>query len=441
MRLELKERERNSITIIIYSSMADNNDNNHGGDIHLDRKLTDAERESLVARLRPLLPLAHDNSEGNVDDDVLDLLNYAAAMVSNQKSMAYVERELVEMEMDHVCPAATAFKLAQAAGAFVQQLLGNGEGTDAAAANGNGTQVPKKATVWWPNWVAGGGGNALTQSGALGASREGRRPHDNKPNKPAPNQPASSSREKRAFDKLTRHGGRGAGRERGDGRGGRGGGGRDSNRGGRGGGRGGRDGRGGRLDGPPGGEDETISVVEEEVVVVVVTHPMIALRVAAEAAVDATVRCHEVVVVVVLLPEGWTIVVRVVVAAAATGVPATTTRKKSTGTRLLAAVVGVLLLVVVVVVVVTTIPTTSAAAWNTRRNRVVDVVDVDVVSTRMIQDTVVLVLVVDSKTTTTTTTTPTTGITTTSSSTHRVVEAFAEEGARFAVVDAAAGAV
>ena len=84
-----------------------------------------------------------------------------------------------------------------------------------------------------------------------------------------------------------------------------------------------------------------------EDVTVVVTYPMNALRVAEEAALDATVRCNEEVVgirvvVVVLLLEAWTIGVLRVAAAAATGVRATM-RRKSTCTRLLAAVVVVLL--------------------------------------------------------------------------------------------------
>ena len=160
------------------------------------RKLTLSEATALKKRL------AAEVQDGSAED-VNDLLEYALAMVSNQKSVSYIVQELVGMEMDFL-PQEAADKLGNVVADYLGQL-------DSGS----------------------GGGNALTMAGALGAPRKGesKPPQDKKKKEPkegskqqGDGKKRKNDRHSRAFDRLSRGGGRngrGGGRD-GRGRGGRG---------------------------------------------------------------------------------------------------------------------------------------------------------------------------------------------------------------------------
>jgi hypothetical protein len=150
--------------------------------IALSRKLTASETSVLVARLGAAVPLS-------LKDDLDDLMDYAVAMVSNQKTVDYVVRELREMEMvdDSVVQA-----LAQLITSFIQELeqqhLENSSGVDTnnssssqqiqAISTNNDTiahtteqqQQQQESKVIS---LKSSRGNALTMSGALGSARRG----------------------------------------------------------------------------------------------------------------------------------------------------------------------------------------------------------------------------------------------------------------------------
>jgi len=94
----------------------------YDGSIALDRKLTEEETKEL--RLT-LLPYFH-TTEGAGVEDVSDFVDYAFAMVSNQKSVEYVVNELLGMEMDF-CSQEVADKVGNELSTFIRQLLSGGD--------------------------------------------------------------------------------------------------------------------------------------------------------------------------------------------------------------------------------------------------------------------------------------------------------------------------
>ena len=92
--------------------------------VALDRKLTQEETRELKILLVPYFHVTGD-AEVNAED-INDLLDYAFAMVNNQKSVEYVIKELVGMEMEF-CNATIAEKVGSAISEFLHKSL-KGEG-------------------------------------------------------------------------------------------------------------------------------------------------------------------------------------------------------------------------------------------------------------------------------------------------------------------------
>jgi hypothetical protein len=181
------------------------------------RKLTDSETSDLRIVLQKELPSLVDDAE-----DIADLLDYTFAMISNSKSVPYMEGELKEL-----CNEEAAKRIGELLLEYFTKLDG-------------GKDEEERTRLKSIKASGDAAGNALTMSGALGAPRIG-----GKGNKPIPPmvKPAPTGESKsRAQDNK----GRGGRRE--NDRGGRGG--NDDRRGReneRGGGRGGNDrGQGGR---------------------------------------------------------------------------------------------------------------------------------------------------------------------------------------------------
>lgn len=162
------------------------------------RKLTLSESTALKKRLASVI--------GNNTEDVNDLIEYALAMVSNQKTISYIVHELIGMEME-----------------FLPQETANGMGNVVADYL---TELKTKSAT----------GNALCLAGALGVPRKGEEktkkqevPPEKEPS-PRPSRGEQGKRlvdpRSRAFDRLSRgsgriegYRGRGRGRDRDGGRG------------------------------------------------------------------------------------------------------------------------------------------------------------------------------------------------------------------------------
>jgi len=161
-------------------------------DLAASRKLSDDENTALRALLHKELSVSN-AGYGSTEEDVADLLDYTFAMIGNGKTVAYVVDELVSMEME-ICDESAAERLGSKLGSFLKSLPSE-PGAAAASEEANEPQqeLPSSSTVEkepqaekgdgedqqrsFPRAkslkVGGGGGNALTMSGALGASREG----------------------------------------------------------------------------------------------------------------------------------------------------------------------------------------------------------------------------------------------------------------------------
>ena len=197
------------------------------------RKLTDNEASDLRTVLQKELPSLVDDAE-----DIADLLDYTFAMISNNKSVPYMEGELKEL-----CNEEAAKRIGELLLEYFTKLDGGGKvDEEEHDARFKSIRASRDAA-----------GNALTMSGALGASRTGGKggttTNNNKPMPPVvkPPPPPTGEGKSRAQDNNNNNNkGRGGRRE--NDRGGRGG--NDDRRGrenDRGGGRGGNDrGRGGR---------------------------------------------------------------------------------------------------------------------------------------------------------------------------------------------------
>lgn len=102
----------------------------YDGSLELPRKLTDEEQRELRIVLVPYFHVS-DGSEGLGPEDISDFLDYAFAMISNQKSVDYVMQELQGME--DFCPPSVAEKVGRALSDFVKSINdkeGPGEGGD-----------------------------------------------------------------------------------------------------------------------------------------------------------------------------------------------------------------------------------------------------------------------------------------------------------------------
>jgi hypothetical protein len=93
--------------------------------VALDRKLTTEETNELKIIM---LPYFH-ATPTNTTEDIGDLIDYALAMVNNQKSIEYITTELIGMEMEF-CTSAVADKVGNALSEFIQKILGGGGGGD-----------------------------------------------------------------------------------------------------------------------------------------------------------------------------------------------------------------------------------------------------------------------------------------------------------------------
>ena len=92
--------------------------------VALDRKLTTEESRELKILL---MPYFHATGETDASpEDINDLIDYAFAMVNNQKSVEYVIKELVGMEMEF-CNSTIAEKVGGALSEYLQKVL-KGEG-------------------------------------------------------------------------------------------------------------------------------------------------------------------------------------------------------------------------------------------------------------------------------------------------------------------------
>ena len=108
--------------------MASQNDS-----VSLPRKLTKEETKELKIALLPYFHTADIAELG--PEDVGDFLDYAFAMISNQKPIDFVVQELKGMEMDF-CPPEVADKVGQAMIDFLQPLIAKEEQQAADEANG-----------------------------------------------------------------------------------------------------------------------------------------------------------------------------------------------------------------------------------------------------------------------------------------------------------------
>lgn len=195
--------------------------------IMINRKLTDEETRELRI---VLLPYFH-ASGGLGVDDISDFLDYTLAMVSNQQTVEYVVKEMIGMEMDF-CKEDVAHKVGKEISDFLNKL--NNPSTEETTQDDDSSRVVSLKGKE-------GEGNALTMSGALGASREGGRNKNN--NKKDENKNNKGQKDRKggkgggrsmasdAFNRLSkskndrrddRGGGRGRGRDRDRDRGGRG---------------------------------------------------------------------------------------------------------------------------------------------------------------------------------------------------------------------------
>ena len=128
--------------------MGDNVD--YDGSVSLDRKLTEEETRELRIIL---LPYFHSGSGGTEVDDITDFLDYTFAMISNQKSVEYVIKELLGMEMEF-CPEDVAHKVGKEISNFIIKLNngggdnnGGGSTAEAAEDDDSGKKGPRVVSL------------------------------------------------------------------------------------------------------------------------------------------------------------------------------------------------------------------------------------------------------------------------------------------------------
>lgn len=106
----------------------------YDGSAVLDRKMTEEETREIKITL---LPYFH-ATVASGDEDITDFLDYTFAMISNSKTVEYIVKELIGMDMEF-CPEEVAHKLGREVADFIAQLKkGNSvkaEGRDGASGN------------------------------------------------------------------------------------------------------------------------------------------------------------------------------------------------------------------------------------------------------------------------------------------------------------------
>jgi len=192
----------------------------------LPRKLTDEQLNKLRSLLRAELKHANslassqpnegdeDGGDDDDDDDVSDLLDYALAMVSNGKTVAYIVSELASMEMD-ICTKDAAERIGVGTRTFLRVISIASEAHKVEDSNSNvvvdsdtvvvalpGTtddpvtisKVPPKSDVKKMVTIKSKvDNNALTKAGALGSLRPGDKKIDDSSKKKSENAPSQKS--------------------------------------------------------------------------------------------------------------------------------------------------------------------------------------------------------------------------------------------------------
>lgn len=132
------------------------------------RKLTTEETTELQQRLRPLF------SEGE-EDDIQDIIDYAITVISNQKDINYMVEEIAGMELEF-CPPEVSNEMGRHVFDYLQELQSGNSSQDTTTSSKGGEQNQQESsgTQGKSHVVSlkSSKGNALTMSGALGASRE-----------------------------------------------------------------------------------------------------------------------------------------------------------------------------------------------------------------------------------------------------------------------------
>lgn len=114
----------------------------YDGSLAMSRKLTEDESKDLRVTL---LPYFHASSSRNLaPEDISDLVEYGATMITNMKSVDYAIQELLGMDLDFFTPE-VADKIGAAMADFIQKLSGgdeaSGEGEEDADKNAASAEV------------------------------------------------------------------------------------------------------------------------------------------------------------------------------------------------------------------------------------------------------------------------------------------------------------
>ncbi|GAX12604.1 hypothetical protein FisN_13Lh064 [Fistulifera solaris] len=132
------------------------------------RKLTTSETETLQHKLRPLF------AQGD-EEDIQDIIDYAITVISNQKDIHYMVEEVAGMELEF-CPPEVAQQMGKHVYDYLHELQTLETEKEGRPNTSTPTSAPEKSHVVS---LKSSKGNALTMSGALGASREGGRAKSN----------------------------------------------------------------------------------------------------------------------------------------------------------------------------------------------------------------------------------------------------------------------
>ena len=118
---------------------AASSNNKYDASVELDRKLTQDETRELRILLVPYFHDINDNAtndENHAPETINEFLDYAFAMVNNHKSVDYVIKELVGMEMEF-CNTTVAEKVGGELSAFLQKAMKGEEETKEEGDNAN----------------------------------------------------------------------------------------------------------------------------------------------------------------------------------------------------------------------------------------------------------------------------------------------------------------
>lgn len=153
----------------------------YDGTICMNRKLTEEETHELRIKLIPYF-----TTDGGMGvDDMADFLDYIFTMVSNSKAVEYVVKEL-----DGFCSPETSAKIGKELADSITLFNGaSSSGDSNEDKRGSGTSPGKRVVSLKSSAEK---GNALTQAGALGASRLGGRGNKKETPKPQKKSPERS---------------------------------------------------------------------------------------------------------------------------------------------------------------------------------------------------------------------------------------------------------